>query len=46
MRKMPFFTGVLFLMSACSGIAHAATLKKTIAVSDFENKTNAAGVKL
>ena len=43
MRKMIFFAGVFLFASFCSGTAHAAALKKTVSVSDFENKTNAAG---
>ena len=43
MRKLMLFFSVFFFVSFFSGMAHAAVLKKTVAVSDFENKTNAAG---
>ena len=43
MRKRIFLGGFFLLVFCCCNIAHAAALKKTIAVSEFENKTNAAG---
>lgn len=42
MRKLTALVSLLFLLTCCS-VAHAAALKKTVAVSEFENKTNASG---
>ncbi|MFH0984331.1 MAG: CsgG/HfaB family protein [Candidatus Omnitrophota bacterium] len=42
MRKLAVFVNILFFLTCCS-VAHAAALKKTVAVSEFENKTNASG---
>ncbi len=43
MRKLIYFSAFLVFLVCGSGMVHAAALKKTIAVADFENKTNAAG---
>ncbi|MBU9889837.1 MAG: CsgG/HfaB family protein [Candidatus Omnitrophica bacterium] len=43
MRKTIVCAGFLFFVICFSTMAQAAALKKTVAVSEFENKTNASG---